>query len=47
LEPGDIIWIPEEPPGPKFWDVFLTTLGVLGQVATVVAATIAVIIATR
>jgi polysaccharide export outer membrane protein len=47
LEPGDIIWIPEEPPAPKFWDVFATTLGVLGQVATVVAATVAVVVATK
>ncbi|MBK7868726.1 MAG: SLBB domain-containing protein [Ignavibacteriales bacterium] len=22
LEPGDTIWIPEEPPAPKFWDIF-------------------------
>ena len=47
LDPGDTIWIPENPPGPKFWDVFSTTLQVLGQVATVIAATVAVIIATR
>ncbi len=47
LEPGDTIWAPEDPPGPKFWDVFTTSLQVLGQVAAVVAATIAVIIATR
>jgi protein involved in polysaccharide export with SLBB domain len=47
LEPGDTIWIPEDPPGPKFWDVFTTSLTVLGQVAAIVAATIAVIIATR
>lgn len=47
LEPGDTIWVPEDPPGPKFWDVFITSLNVLGQVATVVAATIAVIVATR
>ena len=47
LDPGDTIWIPEDPPGPKFWEVFTTSLQVLGQVAAVVAATVAVIIATR
>ncbi|MDP2363455.1 MAG: SLBB domain-containing protein, partial [Ignavibacteria bacterium] len=47
LEPGDTIWVLEDPPGPKFWDVFTTSLAVLGQVATVIAATIAVIVATR
>ncbi|NCS88868.1 MAG: hypothetical protein AUK34_13790 [Ignavibacteria bacterium CG2_30_36_16] len=47
LEPGDTIWIPEDPPGPKFWDVFTTALSVVGQLAAVVAATVAVIIATK
>lgn len=47
LDPGDTIWVPEDPPGPKFWEVFTTSLQVLGQVAAVVAATIAVIVATR
>lgn len=47
IEPGDAIWVPEKPPGPKFWDVFSTSLQVLGQVATVIAATVAVIVATR
>jgi polysaccharide biosynthesis/export protein len=47
LEPGDTIWILEDPPGPKFWDVFTTSLAVLGQLAAIVAASIAVIIATR
>jgi len=47
LEPGDTIWILEDPPPPKFWDVFTTTLTILGQVATVIAATVAVIISTR
>ncbi len=47
LETGDTIWIPETPPGPKFWDVFITSLTILGQVASIIAATIAVIIATR
>lgn len=47
LKPGDTIWVPEDPPGPKFWDVFTTSLQVLGQIAAVVAATVAVIVATR
>ncbi|MFZ0456778.1 MAG: SLBB domain-containing protein [Ignavibacteriaceae bacterium] len=47
LETGDTIWIPETPPGPKFWDVFTSSLAILGQVASIIAATIAVIIATR
>ena len=47
LDPGDTIWVLEEPPGPKFWDVFTTSLAVLGQVAAVIAATVAVIVATR
>lgn len=47
LEPGDTIWIPEDPPGPKFWDVFTTALQVTGQIAAVIAATVAVIIASR
>lgn len=47
LNPGDAIWVPEEPPAPKFWTVFTTTLAVVGQLAAVVAATIAVIVATR
>lgn len=47
LDPGDTIWIPENPPGPKFWNVFSTVLQVLGQVATVIAATVAVIVAAR
>jgi polysaccharide biosynthesis/export protein len=47
LDPGDTIWVPEDPPGPKFWDVFTTSLQVLGQVAAVIAATVAVIVATR
>jgi len=47
IDPGDTIWIPEDPPGPKFWDVFTTSLQVIGQVATVIAATVAVIVATR
>lgn len=47
LEPGDTIWIPEDPPGPKFWDVFTAILQVTGQIAAVIAATVAVIIASR
>lgn len=47
LEPGDTIWIPEDPPPAKFWDVFTQILTVLGQVATVIAATVAVIVSTR
>jgi len=47
LNPGDAIWVPEEPPAPKFWTVFTTVLQVVGQLAAVVAATVAVIIATR
>lgn len=47
LDPGDTIWVLEDPPGPKFWDVFTTSLTVLGQLAAIVAATMAVIIATR
>jgi polysaccharide export outer membrane protein len=47
LDPGDTIWVPEDPPGPKFWEVFTTVLQVTGQIATVIAATVAVIVATR
>lgn len=47
LDPGDTIWVLEDPPGAKFWDVFTTSLSVLGQIAAVVAATVAVIVATR
>ncbi len=47
LKPGDTIWIPEIPPGPKFWDVFTTSLAVVGQVASIIAATVAIIVASR
>ncbi len=47
LKPGDTIWIPEIPPGPKFWDVFTTSLAVVGQVAAIIAATVAIIVASR
>ena len=47
LSPGDAIWVPEEPPPVNFWELFTTTLQVLGQVAAIIAATAAIIIATR
>ena len=47
LKPGDTIWVPEDPPGPKFWDVFLDALTVVAQLAAIVAASAAVIVATR
>ncbi len=47
LNPGDAIWVPEEPPATDFWEVFNTTLQVFAQVAAIVAATAAIIIATR
>ncbi|HEX9250652.1 MAG TPA: SLBB domain-containing protein, partial [Ignavibacteriaceae bacterium] len=47
LDPGDTIWVLEDPPGPKFWDVFLTSLTVLAQLAAIVAASVAVVVATR
>jgi polysaccharide biosynthesis/export protein len=47
LRPGDTIWVPEEPAGPKFWEVFTSILQVTGQIAAVIAATVAVIVATR
>jgi polysaccharide export outer membrane protein len=47
LRPGDTIWIPEDPPGPKFWTVFTEVLSVVAQVAAILAASAAVIIATR
>lgn len=47
LDPGDAIWVPEEPPSSNFWEVFNTTLQVLGRVAAIIAATAAIIIATR
>jgi protein involved in polysaccharide export with SLBB domain len=47
LEPGDIIWVPEELPAPRFWDVFIDALTIVGQAATVVAAVVAVVIASR
>ena len=47
LSPGDAIWVPENPPTKDFWQVFNSTLQVLGQVAAIVAATAAIIIAVR
>ncbi len=31
LQPGDTIWAPEDPPGPKFWDVFTDVLTIVAQ----------------
>ncbi|OGU67107.1 MAG: hypothetical protein A2W30_09095 [Ignavibacteria bacterium RBG_16_36_9] len=47
LKPGDTIWVPEDPPGPKFWDVFMDALTIVAQLAAIVAASAAVIVATR
>ena len=47
LQPGDTIWVPEDPPGPKFWTVFTDVLTVVAQVAVIFSATAAIIIATR
>ena len=47
LDPGDTIWVPEDPPGPKFWEVFIDALTILAQTAAIVAAVAAIIIATR
>ena len=41
LEPGDTIWVPEVPKT-KFWEVALTTLSVLSQVAGILGIVIAV-----
>lgn len=47
LKPGDTIWVPEDPPGPKFWDVFTDVLTIVAQVAIILSATAAIIIATE
>jgi len=47
LKPGDTIWVPEDPPGPKFWEVFTEALTIVAQLAAIVAASAAVIVATR
>ncbi len=41
LEPGDSIWVPEEPIV-KFWTIFVTALGVVSQIAGIVAIVIAI-----
>ena len=47
LYPGDIIWIPEDPPPPKFWEFTKDALYIVGQVATVVTAAVAIIASRR
>ncbi len=47
LHPGDTIWVPEKPAPAKFWSVFTTALQIVGQVAAVIAATVAIIVASR
>jgi len=41
LEPGDTIWVPEVPEV-RFWEIALTTLGVISQLAGIVGIIIAV-----
>lgn len=41
IEPGDAIWVPEEPKT-KFWEVALTTLSVVAQLAGIVGIVYAV-----
>ncbi len=47
LLPGDTIWVPEDPPAPKFWDVFMDGLQIFAQLAAVIAAAAAIVVATR
>ncbi len=47
LEPGDIIWVPEDPPPPKFWNVAKDVLSGLAQFAAVVTAVVALIVASN
>ncbi len=47
LEPGDTIWVLEKAPPNKFWTVFKESLAIVGQIASVVAATIAIVVTTR
>lgn len=47
LEPGDIIWIPEDPPPPKFWDVFTNTITAVAQVAAIITAVVALVAISR
>jgi polysaccharide biosynthesis/export protein len=41
LEPGDTIWVPEEPEV-KFWPIALEALGVLSQIAGIVGIVVAI-----
>jgi protein involved in polysaccharide export with SLBB domain len=41
LEPGDTIWVPEVPKV-KFWEIALTSLGVISQLAGIVGIVIAI-----
>ncbi|MGB5073316.1 MAG: SLBB domain-containing protein [Bacteroidota bacterium] len=41
LEPGDTIWVPEVPEV-KFWEIALTSLGVISQLAGIVGIVIAI-----
>jgi len=47
LKPGDTIWVPEDPPGPNFWEVFIDGLQIVAQLAAIIAATAAIVVATR
>lgn len=47
IEPGDAIWVPEEPPSPKFWNIFTTSLTIVGQTASIIAAVVAIVVASR
>ncbi|MFH1196538.1 MAG: SLBB domain-containing protein [bacterium] len=47
IEPGDIIWVPEETPPPKFWETFTNILIIVGQLATVITAVVAIMVASR
>jgi protein involved in polysaccharide export with SLBB domain len=47
IEPGDAIWVPEEPPAPKFWNIFTTSLTIVGQTASIIAAVVAIVVASR
>ncbi len=47
LNPGDVIWVPEKTPAPKFWDVFTTSLQIVGELAAIIAATVAITVASR
>jgi protein involved in polysaccharide export with SLBB domain len=47
LEPGDTIWVPEDPPDPEFWDVFMDGLFILGQTAAIITAVTALVLASK